>query len=396
LKASQASATDVWTKKAEALVYLADYESILELYQQAKKEDKYADKSPLLLHLVAVAKCNLGQEREARRLWQQALKLNPSFDLARQNLEDLKKPIGERNAPWAFSMFYWVNEKTVEELYRAMESASRRKSEHAVRVATEKFLQQHPEIVPLASHLLQHGDALVREFILNLARSSHDEALLEAIKEFSLGQRGSDNLRMQAARLLLEDGLLPAGPVRMWGKGQWRDVLLMDFEITSEVGEEPSHPKVQSLAEEAYYALKDGDGRRAQKLLEEAITFDPDSAPLYNNLAIAYEIQRKPDKAHALIREIHERFPDYFFGIAGVARLAIRDGELDTAHDLIDRLMKRRRLHTTEFDTLCATQIELSLAEKNHEAARTWFEMWEGPDPENPQLDQYRRRVGKA
>jgi tetratricopeptide (TPR) repeat protein len=396
LKASRAPAADVWTKKAEALAYLANYEGILELYQQAKKEDKFEHESPLFLHLVAVAKYNQGQERDARHLWQQALMLNPGFALARQNLEDLERPIGGRNAPWAFSIFSWINEKTIGDLYRVTESASRRKREHAVREVTMKFLEQHPEIVPLAPHLLQHGDATAREFVLNLTKITHDPALMEAIKEFSMGQRGSDDLRLQAAQLLSKEGLLPAGSIRMWSKGQWRDLMLLDFEVTSEVEREHRNPEVQSLAEEAYYALQDRDGRTAQELLEEAIVLDPDSASLYNNLAIAYEFQKKPEKAQALIREIHERFPDYFFGIVGVARLAIRDGELDSAHELLDNLMQRKRLHVTEFDTLCAAQIELSLAEKNREAARSWFEMWERPDPENPQLNLYRQRVGKA
>ena len=69
-------------------------------------------------------------------------------------------------------------------------------------------------------------------------------------------------------------------------------------------------------------------------------------------------------------------------------------GDLENAHDLLDGLMQRERLHYSEYDALCMAQIELSLEEKNKEAARSWFEMWEQVDPDNPKLERYRLRVG--
>ncbi len=395
MKDSRARAADLWTKKAEALAYLADHDGLLELYHRSKPEGK-SEESALFLHLIAVAMYTKGQEREARRLWRQALKIEPSFELARQNLDDLDRPIGERNAPWAFSLHYWITERTLRELYQTLKTGARMKNEQAARGEAGKFLQQHPEIISLTPRLLTHGDAKCREFVLNLVRTTRDPALLRTLREFALGQRGSDELRMQAAELLSEEDILPSGSVRLWMKGEWRDILMFNFEITPEAEVSHKHPKVQALAEEAFYALREEDGRRAQELLEEAIALDPDSPSLHNNLAMAYEIQGQPEKAHAMIREIHARFPDYFFGIADAARLAIKDGDLDTAHELLNSLLERKRLHVSEFDTLCAAQIEAFLAEKNQEAARTWFELWERPDPENPKLDVYRWQVGKG
>jgi len=395
MKDSRAPAADLWTKKAEALAYLADHDGLLELYHRSRSEGKSEEESALLLHLIAVAMHNKGRECEARRLWRQALKIEPSFELARQNLDDLDRPIGERNAPWAFSLHYWITERILRELYQALKTGARRKNEQVARIETGKFLQQHPELISLAPHLLAHGDAKCREFVLNLVRTTRDPALLGTLREFALGQRGSDELRMQAAELLSEEGILPWGSVSLWVKGEWKDILMFNFEITPEAEVLHKHPKVQALAEEAFYALREKDGRRAQELLEEAIALDPDS-PSLHNLAMAYELQGQPEKAHAMIREIHTRFPDYFFGIAGAARLAIKAGDLDTAHALLNSLLERKRLHVSEFDTLCAAQIEAFLAGENQEAARTWFELWERPDPENPKLEVYRWQVGKG
>jgi predicted Zn-dependent protease len=172
--------------------------------------------------------------------------------------------------------------------------------------------------------------------------------------------------------------------------------LLLNFEITSEPEESEYSPEVLELSEEAYYALQDDEAERAQQLLEQAIALEPDSPSLLNNLAMAFDMQGEEEKAQAMLLDIHRRFPNYFFGVIGIARLATQAGDLDKAREMLDGLMQRKRLHYSEYDALCMAQIELSLAEKNKEAARSWFEMWERPDPDNPKLEMYRLRVDLA
>ncbi|HWQ35530.1 MAG TPA: hypothetical protein VNQ79_21975 [Blastocatellia bacterium] len=46
--------------------------------------------------------------------------------------------------------------------------------------------------------------------------------------------------------------------------------------------------------------------------------------------------------------------------------------------------MKRKKFHLSEFSALCNAQIEISLARKRHEAARSWLEMWKRADPDAP------------
>ena len=396
LKASQAPAADFWSKKAEAFSMLGDDQTVLELYQQAK--DAGTLKPPqtdlLFLHLVAVAHWRQGKEKDARRLWRKVLKLDPHYKLVQEQLDDLDKPPPERNGPWAFPLINWVTERTIRELVRTVEPATRRKHGLAIQVAANKFLNEHPEMVGLAPHLLQRSDPAGCEFVTNLAGMSGHPGLLAALKDFTLGQHGSDEQRVKASRIVSEAGLLPSGPVRMWLRGEWHEILLMNFEISDEVTAPYTNPEAERLAQEAYYALQDKEGQRAQELLEQAIALEPDSASLLNNLAMAYEMQGQSQKAHGMLLQIHAQFPDYFFGIAGVARLAIKDGDYEKARTLLDSLMQRRQLHYSEYDTLCTTQIDLCLAEMNKEAARAWFEMWERPNPENPKLEAYRLRLG--
>jgi tetratricopeptide (TPR) repeat protein len=397
MKESKAEAADLWAKKAEALSFLDDDDGVLSLYEQAKRAGDlhFPQASALFYHLVAVAMFHKGREREARRLWKEALKTDPSYNLANENLKDIDRPVGERNAPWAFPLGSWVPDTCVRELARLLAGATRRKSEQAVEAATQRFLEKHPELIFIAPSLLARGDARGREFIINLAGMSENQELFAALKEFALGQHGADQLRMKAAQLVSEKGMLPSGSVRFWIQGEWKDILLLSFEITPEPEGHFQSPEAETLAEQAYEALRSRDGEEAQQLLERAIAIEPDMPSLHNNLALALELRGENEKAHAMVQEIHARFPDYFFGIVSVARLAIQDGDLETAHSLLNELMQRKRLHTTEFAALCMAQIETWLAEKNREAAKTWFEMWEKADPENSGLEAYRAGVGK-
>jgi tetratricopeptide (TPR) repeat protein len=394
---SSAEAADFWTKKAEALSFLGEDDQVLELYEQAKQSGELREPgtNPLFYHLVAVATFRKGKEQAARSLWKEALTIDPAFTLARDNLDDLDLPIHERNAPWSFALRDWIPERTVRELTNSLAVAARRKSERAVESASLQFLEKHPELIILARHLLERSDHAGREFVINLAAMSDHPELLAAVKDFALSQRGSDELRMKASQILSERGLMPSGAVPLWVQGEWKDILLLNFEVTDEPEGHYHSSEVESLVEQAIYALRSRDGKLAQQLLERAIDLEPDSPSLFNNLALALEMQGKAREAHAMMKEIHARYPDYLFGIIGVARLAIKDGDLETAHTLLNDLLQRRRLHFTEFEALCSAQIEFWLADKNKEAARTWFDMWEHADPENPDLDNYRLQLGK-
>jgi tetratricopeptide (TPR) repeat protein len=398
LKQSVARAAEPWSKKAEALSFLGDEDGIIELLEQARAAGALNPPlaETLFMHLAAVALWNKGQPKEAQQLWKKVLEINPAFDLAKQQLDDLNRPASQRNGPWAFPLSYWIGSSVIRDLTRLLSGGVQRKSEQVVEQGARLFLEKHPEVIFLAPHILARGDAEGREFICTLARIAETPELLDAIRDFALGQRGSDKLRMEMAQFLADKDRLPPGPARLWLEGEWREILLMSFEITAEPMEEHADPRVRRLSEKAIEALRAGDGQEAQRLLEEAIALDPDTPSLQNNLGMAYQLQGQAKRAHELVREIHARFPDYFFGLIGVARLAIHEKDVETARRLLSQAVQRKRLHVTEFDALCMAHIDLCLAEKNREAARTWFQLWERPDPDNPQLGPYRARLFDA
>lgn len=391
LKHVDSDSYDVWLKQAEALSYLGDDQGVLNAFQAAQQAHmpKPMHLDPLLYHLAAVATMRLGNEAEARKLWQQALKHAPWLTVARQNLDDLRKPGHERHAPWSFGLADWI---APDRLKRLMTTWQRMSKSKAATNTIQRVLDEYPEIVALIPLLLDSGDPQGHEFALEIAIAANMPTLHPVLTEFALGQHGPDTLRTRAANALTEANALPTGSIRMWQQGEWRDVLLLNFEISGE----PMHshkPSVEKFAREATQALYDKDAETAVQLIQQGLKIDPHDPGMLNNLAVAYGMQGKTEEAEALVREIHQRFPDYFFARVSVARMHLRDGEIETARELIKPLMERKRYHTSEFSQMCDVQVELWLADNNPDAARTWLDLWSQTDPDNPRIMYWRMQM---
>ncbi|MBI4494055.1 MAG: tetratricopeptide repeat protein [Chloroflexi bacterium] len=394
LKGIESERLDAWLKKAEALSYLGDGQGVLEAFRGAEAAGLLRPPlgDPLLYHLAAVAAMWLGDLDQARRRWQELLRLAPGFELARANLADLRKPVGERHAPWPFNFGNWVSQQTVRDLAALARPLSRRRGDQAITQTVRRYLRQHPALASLVPLLLERGDPEGREFALRLALMAETPELLNALRDFALGQRGPDAFRMEAAQAATQAGLLPPGPTRFWVRGAWQEVLLLGFEIHGEAATQ-YRPQVQRWHDAALEALQEGDGARAASLIERALEAEPDAPSLLHNLAAAYELQGRVQEAEAISRELHQRHPDYLFARASLARLAVQRGKLDEARALLDPLLTRRRFHTSEFRAFCGAQIELALAEGKRDGARSWLEMLAGVDPDDPVVPALRQRV---
>jgi tetratricopeptide (TPR) repeat protein len=417
LKASTAPAFDRTLKIAEALTYLGDDQGVLDAFQSADRETELnVPSAGMLYHLAAVAAFRLGKTADAERYWRRSLKLLPGFELAAGNLDDLRKPPAERHGPWPFTLGYYIKKETINELIEALsagysETQSVRRSAGSkvkspgknisvegdldvnIVNVTHRWYESHPEVAALLPVLLERGDPGGREFAFKMVNFLETPALLEALKDFSLGRFGPDMMRAEAAQKCIEAGLLPSGMQKLWSRGQPRDVILMGFEIHAEPVETHGR-QVEKLHEAALEAMHAGDGAKGEALLRQAIELEPDAPDLLNNLGAALELQGRKDESYALLRDVYARFPDYFFGQTSMAMLHIHQGEMDQARRILEGLGARPRLHILEFDALCVTYIDLFLAENNKPAARSWLEMWEKVDPDHPKLSLYRMKLG--
>lgn len=383
---------DNWTKRAEGLVHVDDIDGIRAVYEEFREAAREVPprQDAILLHFAAYAAARRGEVGEAKRLWTEALRLDPRLRLARGNLDDINRPEGMRHGPWPFPANHWIiDERLEKELHRVIDGAT--DSPDGLREIATIF-RDYPSLARVVPLMMRLGDPDAVRFGAMLALKSGLPELHAAVREFVLGQRGSDQLRFQIARSALHSGVIPPGMMRLWRGGRWADTLLLEFQVTFEPIDNTSGP-AQELIESAWSAMRERDYERAEEALKHALVLEPDSPAAMNNLAAAYTAQGRGEESEQLVRELHARFPDYFFGIVNVANLAIRDGQFDRAREMLRPLMALGKYHISQFKSLCAAQIDLLLAEGNLDSARSWLEMWEGANPNDRSLDHFRPRV---
>lgn len=395
LKATESDSPDIWIKKAETFTYLGDDQSVLDTFHAAEEsgELETPTTNPILYHFAAVAAMRQGDEKQAKTYWQQTLKLNPNFELAHKNLLDLKLPVGERHAPWPFTVRQWISQQAADDMTRYWLPATRRNNEAALTKAAGRYLKLHPEMKILVPILLERGDPQGREFAVGLATIAETPELLAALKDFVLSRHGPDELRHQALRTVKQAGLMPPGPVRMWLKGEWQEIVSMDFEIYEEPVDKGFPEEVDEWLAEGTEALRNNEAEEAERLFKQALEIVPNDPTLLNNLGAAYDQQGRKDEVHALIHQINEQHPDYFFGIVGKASLLINDGNIEQAEELLWPLLSQERLHISEFVALCRAHIQLYLAKDMPEGAESWLNMWADVDPDHPEYGYWERRL---
>ncbi|MFH2103921.1 MAG: tetratricopeptide repeat protein [Chloroflexota bacterium] len=396
LKRSKAEAADRWKKIGETLSFIGDDEGMLSLRVRVLKEGGLEEIDENFYHFLATSEAMLGQESAAKSDWKHALKINPTFTLAQENTADLKRPKHERNGPWAYPLGQMLPEKVIRELTAVVERAAKSKNEAAFQPAVQRFLDAHPEILQLSPLILERGELVGKEFVINVADMSGHPEFLSLLKEFAFGQRGSDDLRMKAAQILSKHNAAPTGQAKIWLEGEWKEILLLGFEITPEpiMDDNPMRPKTIDLMARALDALRENDGARAEGFLRKALTIQPEHPSLLNNLALALSLQDKKKESEAILKHITEDFPDYFFGQISLARKALWKKDYKKARSIVDQwLEKKKRYHVTEFNALCKVQIDLLIQEDHYDAAISWFELWEGAEPDDVDFEDYKERI---
>ncbi|HIK12981.1 MAG TPA: tetratricopeptide repeat protein [Oscillatoriaceae cyanobacterium M33_DOE_052] len=387
---------NLFVKQAESFSYLGDDEGVLAAFAAAETSGRLDLAPPLLFHLAAVAQMRLGRQAEAKALWEQALDLSDSFSLAEQNLNDLRQIISDRYGAFAFPLQQWVRQKTLDELRLSLAAFNPRESESPedqTKIAQE-YLSAHPEMLTLVPALLDRGSPSGRDFAFYLARHAQTPEMLAALRDFALSDRGPDAMRHEAAQVANRAGLLPAGTVRMWMQGKWRELILLGMEIHAEPTIQHSKP-VKNLLGEAIENLREEEGAKAEKLLQQALKIEPDAPDLLYNLANAWDLQERHQEAKELIEQIHQRHPDYTFAAISVAQMHIKSGDLETARNLLQPILSKSRMHTVEFSLFCTAQIQFYLADRKPESASAWLNLLRQTNPNYPTIDYWEKRLSK-
>ncbi|MFO8037892.1 MAG: tetratricopeptide repeat protein [Sodalinema sp.] len=397
LKTTQAEAWDPWTKRIEGLSYLADDAGIVEILDQAEAHD--VETSPvgaLFFHLTAVALARTGDETRALKQWKKALKHEPNMTV-KDNLSDIRRPVGERHGAWPFSWEQWLLPTTARDLYDTLEGFKDNPEGDNTKVLMGQLFQRHSEFSTKLPRIMERGGPRGQEFGLIMAEQLQTPEILAIIKDFALGQNGSDSMRNRAASIATQAGLIPKDRVTLWIQGEWRDVMVASYEVSPEPAID--HPKpVKKLLNQAVRNLRQGDEAaaiEAERLLKQALKLETNAPDIYNNLAMAYILQGRQAEADTLMDESFERFPDYLFARCAKARRYLDEGDLDAAEALLTPVLSRDRFHTSEFNAFADIYISLLVEQDKLDKARGWLQMWDGIGSDHPRLPHWKKRLAQ-
>lgn len=396
LKRVENNSYDRWIKQAEACAAIGDDAGVLDALQGLEKRGPVdtAIMGFYVYHLAAVASLRLGREDEARAFWRKCFAISPAFSLAQENLADLNDSPRRRNGPWSFPFSHWVPWPLVNDFSDEHRRAEKRR-EKDMGPAMKRFLSKRPHILPLLPILLDRGDPAGRDFAVTLASFLRTPEAIAMLREFGLGEKGTDALRLQALSkaLALSGGDLAVLPV--WPKGPDEQTRLRIVEIYFEA--EPTFSlDAQALYEEAFELLNALDGLRAEPLLKQALALAPNSPQLLNNLAMAYQLQDRSKEAQALVREIREKYPDYLFGRTNLANQLIHRKKYEEAFDLLRPLDEQHRLHFSEAAALYNLWILFLSTRGDLASARLWLEIFERVAPTDIHIADWHERLAKT
>ncbi|MCL4868017.1 MAG: tetratricopeptide repeat protein [Anaerolineae bacterium] len=387
---------DFFYKQAETAAFFGDDETIRSVYLRAKKQ---AAVTSSLRHLAGVAYFRLGKRKTAWKLWEAAANNSPLAAVTQSVLQDRYLPVGQQNVPWYWPLFYWLPAGFEDRLTALLKQAIKGKQgrNETITQMVRGLLQEYPYLVSLMPHILELGDGAARHYVVTVCKLAETPEMMQILYDFALGEFGTDELRLEAIKFISQfhPELLPESrEVWLYMAGEYRPMLMMAFEIYSQPNIPKNVPKsVINRLTQAYELLMRGQAAQAERMLKEIIAAAPDFPSAYNQLGVAYQMQGKTAESIALLEETFTRFPDYLFARVAMARTYAQNNQLDEAKALLEPIMLRRRLHIAEFRALAQAQMDLGLAEKRPETAESWLNLWASVEPDNPELDSWRRRI---
>ena len=388
------------TKAAEAFAFRGDDRRVLAQFDRLQEEG-WVDDSPmdsaLLYHFAAVVSARSGDLNLAKMRWKQSLEF-ASLDLAKDNLDDLTKPVSDRSGSYCFPLNYWFDDTQLKEIVEISSNfwntdfnGDRERTFAQENAVIQTLQRKYPFVEKLIPALLDRSDRVGQMMAVGLGCRMGSEVVRQAILAFSESERGSDSLRYDSALQLKRRGLLPVGEIVLFISGKPTRVEILDFLITDEPKVSPGRsPKVERLAEDAFHALFEGRGKVAETKLRLATELEPDAPDLWNNLAMALLMQDREKEFEAICEMVSQRWPDYFFGRVTFANRLVKSRQYEEALEILNALQHRGTFHRTEFTALSKSFAKYFMSRNEQSSAIRWIEMLEQVSPDDLDIPRLR------
>lgn len=396
------SEPELIAKKAEAFSLLCDDRTILSIMDEASQDHSFSlsDSDPFLFHYAAVAAARTGNEDKARELWKTALAVQPSFQLARLNLEDLDRPPGRRNGAYPFEFRSWFSIGEVNDLLDLLSNhrAAAGPPGEKLKSRLEQFVLNHPWFSNLVPVFLERGDPVAREFAVQLVSITKTPEALAALTDFAGSPNGPDDTRFKALQILSEAGIIEKGKqVVFWSGGTKREITLTSVKIDGKSTGQPPPKGAQTLMGKGIEALRKGDLKEASRLFAQARQFAPNDPSIeYNSILV--DVQRgNISTARTRLRSLTERHPEYIFARTQLAMIDLANDRIQEAAKHVGHLASMEHFHFDEYAAYMKAAVFLSVLEgQPREATEKILSMFENVKELKDQATDLRAVLGDS
>jgi predicted Zn-dependent protease len=320
-----------------------------------------------LRHYGACAACRLGQRRQARRRWHEALyilrreelDLDPDAHLAQANLSELEGAAEPPAFPQAL---------TVQTLFPVQVISSLGDLERDVELdaigASNAYLEA----------AYSSGDEAVRALASQLLKrraAQGDIGAVPCLEGLARLPIGSKLERLGYLKFLREQDLIaPDEPIKIWGDEGLTEVTLLSTIVDREPAASGLPKDLEALLSQSIELMQEARIDEAEPLLLRLLEHVPGQPVATGNLAALRQMQGRDEEVRQLFRQLASEHPDYLYGRCNLARLLIVGGQLEEAQGLLQGLAERERMHVNDMFILYATLAMLHMAQGDEPAAK--------------------------
>ena len=382
LEQAEATDPDDYIKIAEAYATLEEDSKVYATLKRAWGEE--AELNASMLRFLGTAAANLGKDQEALVYWTEALQLDPASFRIQNFLDALRQGIKKSAPAYRFPYFSgqnMVSEQAFEDFINRL--GSLRMSEEKTEQEMRSFGEKYPYVADIFSDLLWYGGENEQASSIETLRMLGSERAVAALQAFALSQVGNEDQRIMALNVLLDLGVFSEDePVRLWLKGQWREVLLRR-QLINEDQEWEYSDQVIVLVERATMAFHEGEEEKAEELYKKAIALEPRAKQAYGNLGALYYRQGRHEEAEASLQKAIEIDHDYVFPRCNLASMRITQGRPEEAEEILKPIAELRTLRPQEILFYNRISADLFIAQEKYELAEQCLEIILEMEPED-------------